>query len=116
MASGSSDRGTTVCGFLSRHLILGGRYQAQFIMTLPESPERMTEDGYAVPFGPKQDHTFHAWADGHEMEIIETRLRQGENLITIELRKTEVQDERVPDKIRTDMLERLPTEKPKTGS
>ena len=86
-----------------------------------ESNERFfgfgkTETGYVVPFGPKQTMTFHAWSDGYELATVEIRLSQGENLIPIDLRRTEIEDERVPEKIRLDMIKRLPTEKPKTGS
>lgn len=75
-----------------------------------------TGDGYAVTFLPGESFTFVAWAPGHEMATVDAHLKKGENLVTIELRKTAVEDDRVPDQIRMDMLERLPTQGPRTGS
>ncbi len=75
-----------------------------------------TGNGYAVAFEPNESLTFVAWAPGHEMATVEAKLKKGENLVTIELRKTAVEDDRVPDQIRLDMLERLPTQGPRTGS
>ena len=75
-----------------------------------------TGDGYTVDFGPNQDVRFVAWAPGHELTYVDLRLLRGENLVTIQLRRSEVEDDRVPDVIRMDVLERLPTEKPRTGS
>jgi len=75
-----------------------------------------TGEGYVVAFGPNQDLTFVAWAPGHELTYTQTRLGRGENLVTIQLRRSEIEDERVPDVIRMDVLERLPTEKPRTGT
>ncbi len=75
-----------------------------------------TGDGYTVTFSAKQSLTFMAWAPDHEMTAIDTKLKRGDNLIYVELRKTEVDDDRVPEQIRLDVLERLPTEAPKTGS
>ncbi len=75
-----------------------------------------TGDGYAVTFLQGESLTFVAWAPGHEMAKVEARLKKGANHVAIELRKTAVEDDRVPDQIRLDMLERLPTQGPRTGS
>ena len=75
-----------------------------------------TGDGYIVDFEPNLDLSFVAWAPGHELTAVDVRLGRGENLVTIQLRRSEIEDERVPDVIRMDVLERLPTEKPRTGS
>jgi len=75
-----------------------------------------TGDGYSVAFAPNESFTFVAWAPGHEMATVEARLKKGENLVSIELRKTAVEDDRIPDQIRLDMLERLPSQGPRTGS
>lgn len=73
-------------------------------------------DGYVVPFGHNQRLRFLGWSPDHEVAIHDSVLKRGENLISLELRRTEVDDERVPEQIRLDVLNRLPTEKPKTGS
>jgi hypothetical protein len=75
-----------------------------------------TGDGYAVRFTGSLDLTFVAWSPEHELTTYPIRLKKGENLITIQLRKTEVDDERVPERIRLDVLERLPSEGVRTGS
>ena len=75
-----------------------------------------TGEGYVVAFEPAQELTFVVWSPGHEMEALGTRLRKGENLLTIQLRKTAVEDEEVPEVIRLDVLERLPSEGLRTGS
>tara|TARA_Y100001968_G_scaffold319522_1_gene351169 strand:- start:240 stop:419 length:180 start_codon:yes stop_codon:yes gene_type:complete len=56
------------------------------------------------------------WSPGHELKRIDQKLRRGNNLISVELRRTEVDDAKVPERIRTEVLESLPTEGPRTGS
>jgi len=75
-----------------------------------------TGEGYVVPFSPNQKVRFHAWSEGHEMVTVDAKIRRGENVIALQLRKTEVEDERVPDVIRTDVDTYQPTEDVKTGS
>ncbi len=75
-----------------------------------------TGEGYAVQFTGNQDVTFVAWSPEHELTTVPLRLKKGENLVTVQLRKTEVEDDRVPERIRLDVLERLPTEGVRTGS
>ena len=75
-----------------------------------------TGDGYAVPFARNAPVRFIAWSPDHEVTLVDATLKRGENLVTIELRPTEIEDEKVPEEIRLDVLNRLPTEKPKTGS
>jgi len=75
-----------------------------------------TGDGYVVPFVSSQEVTFVVWSPGHEMEAFDTRLKKGENLLSVQLRKTAIEDEEVPEVIRMDVLERLPSEGLRTGS
>jgi hypothetical protein len=56
------------------------------------------------------------WSPGHEMKNVEHKLKKGENLLPVELKRTEVDDDKVPEKIRLNVLESLPTEGPKSGS
>ncbi len=75
-----------------------------------------TGEGYTVPFTRNAPVRFVAWSPDHEVTLADVTLRRGENLVTIELRPAEIDDELVPEEIRLDVLNRLPTEKPKTGS
>ena len=72
--------------------------------------------GYALPFQVGRMASMMVWSPGHELKRIDQKLKRGSNLISIELRRTEVDDDRVPERIRTEVLESLPTEGPRTGS
>ena len=72
--------------------------------------------GYALPFNSGNVAEIMVWSPGHELKRIDHKLKRGNNLISVELRRTEVDDERVPERIRTEVLESLPTEGPRTGS
>jgi len=72
--------------------------------------------GYALPFQAGGTASMMVWSPGHELKRIDHKLRRGGNLISIELRRTEVDDSKVPERIRTEVLESLPTEGPRTGS
>jgi len=72
--------------------------------------------GYALQFAPGVVAALMVWSPGHELKRIDQKLRRGNNMISVELRRTEVDDERVPERIRTEVLESLPTEGPRTGS
>lgn len=75
------------------------------------------EDGYALPFRPGLNATLMVWSVGHEMQAIDIRkLKKGENMVSVELKRTEVEDDAVPERIRLQVLESLPTEGVKTGS
>jgi len=71
---------------------------------------------YALPFNSGSVAELMVWSPGHELKRIDHKLKRGTNLISVELRRTEVDDERVPERIRTEVLESLPTEGPRTGS
>lgn len=72
--------------------------------------------GYALPFAAGGVAAMMVWSPGHELKRIDHKLKKGTNLISVELRRTEVDDDRVPERIRTEVLESLPTEGPRTGS
>jgi hypothetical protein len=71
---------------------------------------------YALPFEAGDTASMMVWSPGHELKRIDHKLRRGGNLISVELRRTEVDDAKVPERIRTEVLESLPTEGPRTGS
>jgi hypothetical protein len=71
---------------------------------------------YALPFVVGATASMMVWSPGHELKRIDQKLGRGANLISIELRRTEVDDSKVPERIRTEVLESLPTEGPRTGS
>ncbi len=101
--------------------VKGSHEDFETVVSGDDSPARFhgfgkTADGYNIPFTVNQTVQFVAWAPEHELTTIDTKLKRGENMVYVELRKTEVEDDRVPDQIRMDVLERLPTEAPKTGS
>ena len=73
-------------------------------------------EGYALDFAPGQAITLLVWSPGHEMERREEKLKKGENRMTVELRKAEVEDARVPEKIKLEVLQSLPSEGPRSGS
>jgi hypothetical protein len=75
-----------------------------------------TGEGYTVDFQPRLELRLVAWSPGHEMSHCDVVLKRGENVVPIELRKAEVEDDQVPETIRLDVIQRLPTEAPKTGS
>ncbi len=72
--------------------------------------------GYALPFLAGETVSMMVWSPGHELKRVDQKLRKGGNMISIELRRTEVDDDKVPERIRTEVLESLPTEGPRTGS
>jgi len=72
--------------------------------------------GYALQFAPGVVAELMVWSPGHELKRIDQKLKRGTNMISVELRRTEVDDARVPERIRTEVLESLPTEGPRTGS
>lgn len=75
-----------------------------------------TEAGWAQPFEPGKWVSLLLWSPGHELKRVEVKLRRGENLLTVELKRTEIEDSEVPDRIRLEVLESLPSEGPKSGS
>lgn len=80
-----------------------------------------TPHGYSVEFTAGQTLTFVAWSEGHELTFVTTTLYPGENLVTVQLRKSAIADTRVPMEIWIDVLERMlevreEGELPKTGS
>ncbi len=76
----------------------------------------LKESGYALTFGPGSRVSLMVWSPGHELKRVDSKLKKGENLVAVELKRTEVEDERVPERIRLEVLESLPTEGPRTGS
>ncbi len=73
-------------------------------------------DGFAVPFEPRQPLKLLAWAPGHELAVQELVPERGENRVQFELRKVEIEDERVPEEIRLEVPRFQPSEGPRTGS
>ncbi|MBN95585.1 MAG: hypothetical protein CL928_16215 [Deltaproteobacteria bacterium] len=71
---------------------------------------------YALAFRPGESASVMVWSPGHELKRLDSKLKKGENLLSVELRRTEVEDQRVPERIRLEVLESLPTEGPRTGS
>ncbi len=74
------------------------------------------DDGWAVAFAPGNWVSLMVWSPGHELKRVDTKIKRGENLVPVELKRTEVEDEDVPERIRLDVLESLPSEGPKSGS
>ena len=75
-----------------------------------------TEAGYALPFEAGRKTTLHLWSPGHEMDTIEVRPTKGENRVIHELVIAVIEDTDVPEKIRTEVLQSLPSQGPKSGS
>jgi hypothetical protein len=75
-----------------------------------------TEEGYAVPFQAGGRLNLRLWTPGHEMESVSLRLKKGENFLTTELKKADTEDADVPERIRTEVLNSLPSQGPKSGS
>lgn len=73
------------------------------------------DEGFALPITVGSWINVMVWSPGHEMDRVEMKVRKGQNLVSVELKKTEIEDERVPEKIRLEVLEALPTQGPKSG-
>ena len=73
------------------------------------------DDGYALPIVAGGWVNLMIWSPGHEMERVDLKVRKGENIVSVELKKTEVEDDRVPETIRLEVLEALPTQGPRSG-
>ncbi len=73
-------------------------------------------DGYAVAFRRRHTVRLYAWAPEHELAWVEQRLERGENRVVFELRKVEVEDQRVPEEIRIEVPRILPKEGARTGT
>jgi len=71
---------------------------------------------YALTFRSGESASVMVWSPGHELKRLDSKIKKGENLLSVELRRTEVEDQRVPERIRLEVLESLPTEGPRTGS
>jgi hypothetical protein len=74
------------------------------------------DDGWAMEFKPGSWVSVMVWSPGHELKRLDTKIKRGENLLPVELKRTEVEDEDVPERIRLEVLESLPSEGPKSGS
>jgi hypothetical protein len=68
-----------------------------------------TETGFRLPFAPGAQIAVMVWARGHELKRVETKLKAGRNLIEVSLKATEVPEDQLPDKIRTEVLPNLPS-------
>lgn len=75
-----------------------------------------TGAGWVLPFSAGSKVTLLIWSPGHELKRVEAKLKRGENLLSVELKRTEIEDDQVPEKIRLKVLELLPSEGPKSGS
>lgn len=67
----------------------------------------LKEEGYALPFEPGREVNLMVWSPGHELKRVDLKLKRGENLVVIDLKRTEIEDEALPDVIRTKVLEDL---------
>ena len=67
----------------------------------------LKEDGFALPFEPGKDVSLMVWSPGHELKRVDVKLKRGENLVVIDLKRTEIEDKALPDVIRTKVLEDL---------
>lgn len=76
----------------------------------------LTDDGYAVAFRPRRDVRVYAWAPEHELAWIDLHPERGENRVVFELRRVDVEDERVPEEIRIEVPRMLPKEGARTGT
>jgi hypothetical protein len=72
--------------------------------------------GYALDFAPGEQVTLLLWSPGHELERRQEKLKKGENRLVVELRRAEVEDARVPERIKLEVLQSLPSEGPRSGS
>lgn len=72
--------------------------------------------GFVLPFEAGRSASLIVWSPGHELEQVEVKIKKGENAVAVELRKAEVEDARVPERIRLKVLEALPTEGPRSGT
>jgi len=75
-----------------------------------------TDSGYALSFKAGGMADLQIWTPGHNLEVLSVRLKRGENFLSVELQVAAVQDERVPERIRTEVLQSLPSQGPKSGS
>lgn len=73
------------------------------------------DEGYALTVTPGDWLHLLVWSPGHELVRAELRVKKGQNVVTVNLKRTEVEDERVPERIRLEVLEALPTQGPKSG-
>ena len=73
------------------------------------------DDGYALPIEPGSWINLMVWSPGHELDRVDMKIKKGENRVAVELKKTEVEDDRVPEVIRLEVLQALPTQGPKSG-
>ena len=67
----------------------------------------LKEEGYALTFEPGKEVSLMVWSPGHELKRLDLKLLRGENLVVIDLKRTEIEDAALPDVIRTKVLEDL---------
>jgi hypothetical protein len=67
----------------------------------------LKEEGFALPFEPGREVNLMVWSPGHELKRIDLKLKRGENVVVVDLKRTEIEDEALPDVIRTKVLEDL---------
>lgn len=73
------------------------------------------EEGYALPISPGEWVILMIWSPGHELKRVNMKVKKGENVVSVELKTTEVEDDQVPETIRLNVLEALPSQGPKSG-
>ena len=76
----------------------------------------LKEAGYALHFDSGASVSLMVWSPGHELKRVDAKIKKGENLLAVELKTTAVDDERVPERIRLEVLEALPVEGVRSGS
>lgn len=64
--------------------------------------------GYALPFQPGKTVELRLWSPGHEPQTVSVKLKKGENHVLVELKRSEVGDEQVPEHIRLDADQNMP--------
>ncbi len=76
---------------------------------------RTASGGFAVPFVPGDAHRLRVWAEGHEVQEVEVLLKKGENRVRVILSPATIEDDRVPERIRTEAFD-VPSEGMRSGS
>jgi hypothetical protein len=75
-----------------------------------------TDEGYSLAFEAGRKAELRIWTPGHELHAFSVKLKRGENRVITELKVAEVEDDRVPERIRIEVLQSLPSQGPKSGS
>ena len=72
--------------------------------------------GFGLPFVPGKKVTLKLWSPGYKLKVVRLRIEKGENPVSVQLEPEGTTPEDIPEHIRTDVMESLPTLGPKSGS